>query len=55
MCVGEKIKEYLQSAGVSQAWLSSQTKIPPTKLNLNDRWTSLTLVTSHRLLIRRPG
>lgn len=34
MCVGEKIKEYLQSAGISQAWLSVQTKIPPTKLNL---------------------
>lgn len=34
MCVGEKIKAYLQSTGVSQVWLSSQTKIPPTKLNL---------------------
>ena len=34
MCVGEKIKEYLQSAGVSQAWLSSLTKSPPTKLTL---------------------
>lgn len=34
MCVGEKIKVYLQEAGVSQSWLSTRTKIPAAKLNL---------------------
>lgn len=34
MDVGTKIKEYLESKGISQAFLSSKSGIPPAKLNL---------------------
>lgn len=34
MDVGIRIKEYLESIGVSQAFLSSKTGIPTPKLNL---------------------
>lgn len=34
MDVGTKIKDYLESKGISQAFLSSKSGIPPAKLNL---------------------
>lgn len=34
MSVGEKVKDYLSNAGISQTWLSEKTGIPITKLNL---------------------
>lgn len=34
MNVGSKIKEYLESKGISQAFLSAKSGIPPAKLNL---------------------
>lgn len=34
MDVGTKIKEYLESKGISQAFLSSKSGIPTAKLNL---------------------
>lgn len=34
MDVGIKIKGYLESKGISQAFLSSKSGIPPAKLNL---------------------
>lgn len=34
MSVGEKIKEYLQSAGISQKWLCEKTGISIPKMNL---------------------
>ena len=34
MDVGTKIKGYLESKGISQAFLSSKSGIPPAKLNL---------------------
>ena len=34
MDVGMKIKGYLESNGISQAFLSSKSGIPPAKLNL---------------------
>ena len=34
MDVGTKIKEYLESKGISQAFLSSRSGIPAAKLNL---------------------
>lgn len=35
MDVGMKIKGYLESKGVSQAFLSTKSGIPPAKLNLS--------------------
>lgn len=35
MCVGRKIKDYLQSNGISQSHISSVTGIPKVKLNLS--------------------
>lgn len=34
MSVGTKIKDYLESKGISQVFLSSKSGIPPAKLNL---------------------
>jgi len=34
MDVGVKIKDYLESHGISQAFLSAKSGIPPAKLNL---------------------
>ena len=34
MDVGTRIKEYLESKGISQVFLSSKSGIPPAKLNL---------------------
>ena len=34
MCVGQKIKSFLQSTGRTQAWLSHETGIPAPRLNL---------------------
>lgn len=34
MDVGIKIKDYLESKGISQAFLSSKSGIPPARLNL---------------------
>lgn len=34
MNVGEKIKSYLESKGISQMFLSTKSGIPPAKLNL---------------------
>lgn len=35
MCVGQKIKGYLNENGISQTFLSSKTGIPLQKLNLS--------------------
>ena len=35
MCVGLKIKMYLDDRGISQSHISSKTKIPLAKLNLS--------------------
>lgn len=34
MCVGQKIKNYLDDNGITQTHISSKTKIPLPKLNL---------------------
>ena len=34
MCVGQKIKAYLNDTGRTQAWLSNSTGIPAPRLNL---------------------
>ncbi len=34
MCVGARIKEYLINSGISQAYVSEKSGIPPVKLNL---------------------
>lgn len=34
MCVGQKIKVYLEEKGISQTHISTKTKIPLPKLNL---------------------
>lgn len=34
MKVGKRIKDYIQSAGISQMWLAKKTGIPVAKLNL---------------------
>lgn len=34
MCVGEKIRAYIEEAGITQKWLSEKTDIPTSKLNL---------------------
>ncbi len=33
MSEGQEIKQYLKERGISQAWLSAKTKIPPDKLS----------------------
>ncbi len=35
MCVGQKIKGYLNENGISQTFLSNKTGIPLSKLNLS--------------------
>lgn len=35
MCVGKKIKTYLENNGVSQTFVSKKTGIPLSKLNLS--------------------
>ena len=35
MCVGQRIKSYLQATGRTQAWLSGETGIPAPRLNLS--------------------
>lgn len=34
MCVGQRIKSYLQATGRTQVWLSNNTGIPAVRLNL---------------------
>ena len=34
MCVGQRVKNYLNDNGLSQTWLSFKTKIEAPKLNL---------------------
>jgi transcriptional regulator with XRE-family HTH domain len=34
MCVGQKIKVYLEEKGISQTYVSNKTNIPMPKLNL---------------------
>ena len=35
MCVGQKIKDYLENNGISQTFVSNKTGIPVQKLNLS--------------------
>lgn len=35
MCVGEKIKAYLEDNGISQTFLSKKTDIPLAKINMS--------------------
>lgn len=35
MCVGQKIKLYISSSGLTQTYISKKTGIPLTKLNLS--------------------
>ena len=35
MCVGQKIKGYLEDSGISQTFVSNKTGIPVQKLNLS--------------------
>lgn len=34
MCIGTRIKQYLVNSGISQAYVSEKSGIPPVKLNL---------------------
>lgn len=41
MCVGKKIKSYLENNGITQTFVANKTGIPVQKLNLSSIWVGL--------------